>query len=151
MRKDRGRWKGVTYKTDDSKGGVDLAFNAVAYEEYRDKEYAIEIPEDNKTTEQGLLTLGRLEPLTGHLPRFLFRWDGKAKHVNVDIKGVNDTVRKWFERGENGYIGHVAQKDNDRLFDVDIQIPGKHVFKGRISFNLGYGYEFIAIIGLKAD
>jgi hypothetical protein len=148
MRKDMSGWKGVTYKTKDSKGGVNLAFNAVLNREHLDEDYIIEVPKESKVTKQDLLAIGRLEPKTGSLPRFLFRWDEKAKHVNVDIYGVDGTVKKWFEKGQNGYSGHKVEQDGT-FFDIDILIPSKHVFKGRINFNLALAYELIARIGLK--
>lgn len=145
-------WKGVNSEAEDSKGGINRAFNTIVDVEHLDEDYTIHVLKESKTTEQGLLVVGRLEPKTGSLPRFLFRWDEKDKHVNVDIDGVINTERKWFKEGKNGYSGHVAQSSEQggRLFDIDILIPSKHVFKGRVNFNLAFAEELTARIGLKA-
>ena len=144
MRKDMVRWKGVRSEGPGSRGEVNSAFNTIIDKvEHLDDDYTPHVPKESKTTYQSLLVVGGLEPKTSSLPRFSFRWDEKGKHVNVDIHEVDDTQKKSFERGENGYSGHVAQKveQDGRFFDIDIRIPSKHVFKGRISFNLQFTEE----------
>jgi len=139
------RWKGVISEGPGSRGEVNSAFNIIVDKvEHLDGDYILDVRKENKTTKQGLLQVGRLESKTGSLPRFLFRWDEKGKHVNVDILGVDNTVKNWFEQGENGYSGHRAQKVKDRLFNIDIRIPTNHVFKGLIRFNLVFNDEVAA-------
>ncbi|MBM3155788.1 MAG: hypothetical protein FJ004_00700 [Chloroflexi bacterium] len=142
----------MTHKGKDSKGDVNRAFNTIMEFEHLDEDYTVQVPKESKTTEQSCLVVGGLEPKADLLPRFSFRWDQKANHLNVDIHGVNNTEKTRFERGENGYSGHVAQKveQHGRFFDINILIPSKRVFKGRISFNLEFTQEAVVRIGVKA-
>lgn len=154
MRKDKVRWKGVSSEGSGSRGEVNSAFNTIIdKEEHLDGDYTLHVPKESKTTDQSLLVVGGLEPKTSSLPRFSFRWDEKGKHVNVDIHGVDDTQKKLFNQSKNGYSGHVAQKvkQDARLFDIDIRIPSKHVFKGRIRFSLSFSEELIGKINLKGS
>jgi len=153
MRNNKVSWKGVSSKGQGSRGEVNSAFNTIIDKvEHLDGEYTTpHVPNESKTTDQSLLVVGGLEPKTSSLPKFSFRWDEKGKHVNVDIHGVDDTQKKWFEHGKNGYSGHVAQKvkQDGRFFDIDIRIPSKHVFKGRIRFNLAYSEELTAKMNVE--
>jgi hypothetical protein len=145
------RRKGVISKGPGCRGEVNSAFNTIVDKvEHLDGDYTLDVREENKTTNQGWLVVGRLDPKTSSLPRFSFRWDEKGKHVNVDIDGVGKTERNLFECGKNGYSGHEAQRVNQasRLFVIDIFIPSKHVFKGRIRFNLSFSEELIQKINV---
>jgi len=156
MRKDKGGWKGVTHTAKDSKSDVNRAFNTILVLEHLDDDYYTPwVPMESKTTEQSWLVVGGLEPKRADLPRFSFRWDEKDQHVNVDIDGVTKTEKELFEQGKNGYSGHRALKveQDGRFFDIDIRIPSKHVFKGRIHFNLGFSEELTvkmkAVVGVS--
>jgi hypothetical protein len=146
MVKDKGRWKGVTRTAKDSKLDINRAFNTDVEIEHLDEDYTIQVPKESKTTDQGWLVVGKLQPKIALLPQFLFRWDEKDQRLDVDIEEVSDTTEKSFKQGKNGYSGHHARKSekDGRFFDIDIWIPGKHVFKGCISFNLAITAEATA-------
>jgi hypothetical protein len=139
MRKDDVHWKGVNSSRAGSEGKILRAFDVTPEEEqHLDADYTLSVDKESYTTDQCWLVVGRLDPKASSLPRFSFRWDEKPKQLDVDIHDVDETVRSWFEHGENGYSGHRPQEVNKdrRLFEIDIWIPAKHVFKGRIKFNL---------------
>jgi hypothetical protein len=151
MTREKVRWKGVNTKSKDSAGGIERAFNiTVEKEDFLDPDYTLNIyPSESRTTDQGLLLVGSLEPRLGGFPRFSLRWDEKGQHLNVDIHGVSKAKRRAFINGTDGYSGHVCNKvkNSGRLFDVDIHIPNRPIFKGIIRFNLAYNEQCIVRIG----
>ena len=52
---------------------------------YIDARYELSLYPRNKITPTGLLTVGELKPKDNALPRFLLRWDERAKSLDVDI------------------------------------------------------------------
>jgi hypothetical protein len=143
MRNDKVHWKGVISWRSGSRGEVKSAFEISIAKDHLDDHYTLKFSNKSETTKQGLLEVGKLEPKIDSLPLFAFRWDEKDKRVDVDIYSygnyrVSNTERKLFKSGKNGYSGHRAQPVNQggRLFDIDISIPSKHIFKGHIHFNI---------------
>lgn len=106
---------------------------------YIDARYELSLYPRNKITPTGLLTVGELKPKDNALPRFLLRWDERAKSLDVDINNVSREIKRMFKVGKRGYEGHHTMRVPDaenRIFEVNIKIPGITVFKGEISFGL---------------
>lgn len=132
-------WKGVSFDSQSSKQEAAEAFN-VKFQEgyYCGRNYVLRVPKQARTTPTKLLVIASLQPKEESLPWFSVRWDEKGHHLNVDIHGVGDEERDWFQNGQNGYAGHLPQKVSGQghAFDIDIRIPNLQVFRGCLSFDL---------------
>jgi hypothetical protein len=111
--------------------------NAVSVEgeEYKDDDYTIEVYSGKDIGETGLLEIGGIVPRVSGLPRFLLRWDERQEALDVDIEGVSPEEKLCFKSGQNGHRGHHtnrAKNCSGRMYDIDIALPGRAVFKGRV-------------------
>jgi hypothetical protein len=146
-------WKGVNYRGTGSSEEVQGAHDVTAKVQHLDGDYDFHLYNEVKTTDQGLLVVAELKPKVISLPSFSIRWDRKNDHLNADIHGAGKTRERWFRDGKKGYLGHIAQKaaGQVRASDVDIWMPSKHVFKGRLNFGLDYSVTATAKVGVKGD
>lgn len=144
------RWKGVRYKGEGGGQAANGVFNIkVEPINYLNPKYELEILDDNPTTEQGLLLIGKLIPKQRSLPQFLLRWDEKGNHLNVDIVPQEED---WV-RETNGYKGHRPDKVDGykcRAFSLIIKIPTLNVIDAIISFNLARGVSTKSSITVSA-
>ena len=141
--KDKSGWKGARYQ---DKGGGHQAsrvFNIKCELAYLNPDYDLEILQENKITQQGLLLCGTLKPKLDSLPEFWFRWDEKKQELDVDMRRDSKHKEDWVNE-KNGYKGHhtVRMKKEGRHFKVSIETPAMIVFGGVISFNLARDAAF---------
>ncbi len=90
------------------------------------------------STETGLLEIFEIIPNSPDLPRFRGRWDEKADSLDIDLLHADERMRKAFEAGRPGYIGHRAVRvpGSSRAFEVKMAIPGIDICVGMITLNL---------------
>jgi hypothetical protein len=147
---DKPHWKGSSYKAKGQSETASKVFNVKVNVNYLNPQYDIDIPQENKITDQGLLLVGKIVPKQHYLPQFSLRWDEKDNHLNVDIlpKEID-----W-ESENNGYIGHTLQKVNQsqgRAFSLIIKIPGQSVIDAIITLNLARDMEISESIGVHVS
>ena len=146
-------WKGTRYQDKGGSQEASKVFNVKVELAYLNPDYELELLQDNKITEQGLLLCGKLKPKLTSLPKFLFRWDEKGDHLNVDMipdEGYHDD---W-QNETHGYKGHRPQKARDcpgRAFNLLITTPNLKVFNGVISFNITRNVAASVTIGMHAS
>jgi hypothetical protein len=79
--KERSGWKGARYQGKEGSQQASRVFN-IKYElAYLNPDYDLEIFQDNKITQQGLLLCGTLKPKLTSLPEFWIRWDEKMESL----------------------------------------------------------------------
>lgn len=152
--KKRQFWKGGRYQKKGYSREASEVFN-IKVEElvYKNPNYDLELFQEGKINEQGLLLCGKLKPQQPLLPEFWIRWDEKGDHLNVDMKSDEGCKDDW-EKETNGYKGHLPQKASDRLgkaFNLLITTPDLKVFDGVISFNLARDVKATVSIGVHAS
>ncbi len=145
-------WKGARYQ---DKGGSHQAsgvFNIKHESVYLNPDYDLEILQNNKITQQGLLLCGTLKPKHASLPEFWIRWDEKEEELDVDMHGDSKHREDWIN-SRSGYTGHHAMrmKKEGRHFKVSIETPTMKVFDGVISFNLARDITAETTIGFHAS
>jgi len=141
-------WKGDRYH-DESTNRIARAARVKSWDKYHiDPDYELNEPSRSEIDEQGLLKVGELKAKKSDLPSFMFRWDEKADSLDVDIQGdpdvVTEKVKDYFRSGTKGYKGHHPIRKEpleNRIFESDIWIPGKNVFRGCVTFNIDRGLE----------
>jgi len=89
----------------------------------------------------GPLVIAELKPRDtkiGALPRFVFRWDEGANHLDVDPVKVSKAEKSQFQHGIGGYYGHrtVRLSSSPRVFAADIGWRAERIYQGQITFNL---------------
>ena len=149
--KERSGWKGARYQDKEGSQQASRVFN-IKYElAYLNPDYDLEILQDNKITQQGLLLCGTLKPKLTSLPEFWIRWDEKKEELDVDMHGDSKHREDWINE-KNGYKGHhtVKIKKEGRYFKVSIKIPTMKVIGGVVSFNLARDITAIEKIRLRA-
>jgi hypothetical protein len=108
----------------------------VALIDFLDSEYEVEILSEQSTTPTGLLEVIRLKPRKLELPKFIFRWDENADKLDIDIYKKERLCKELWS--EIGYNGHQTKKmpGEGKLFEANISIPNRHIFKGNIDVGL---------------
>ena len=137
MNKKRG-WKGARYQGIGFNQEANKVFNVRVELAYLNPDYDLELLQNNKITDQGLLLCGKLKPKLSSLPEFLFRWDEKGDHLNVDMIPDEGCQDDW-KSETNGFKGHRPERTSDRpgrAFKLLITTPNLKVFNGIISFDL---------------
>ena len=104
----------------------------------------------------GLLVIARLRPMnatTRTLPEFVFRWDEKDNHLDVDPVDVSEAEGSKFRKGTGSYYGHRARKlqSGSRIFQANIGWHGYRIYRGEIGFNLAREAEIRAGIRLSVS
>ena len=89
----------------------------------------------------GLLTIAKLKlknPRTGSLPEFVFRWDDKDDHLDVDSLSALEKEQRLFKRETDGYYGHHSMiiSISPRVFEINLMWCGQVIYQGRLKFNL---------------
>jgi hypothetical protein len=136
--KEKTGWKGARYQEKGIKREARKVFNIKVEIIYINSNYVLELFQDNIITEQGLLTCGKLKPKSAELPEFIFRWDEKQDHLNVDMKSCKESKNNW-KSEKNGYRGHRTERVRDIpkwAFYLMIKTPSLKVFEGSIIFSL---------------
>jgi hypothetical protein len=116
-------------------------------EEDRSPNYRLLEHSPAELTPTGHLRIFELLPTSDGQPAFEARWDGGSREtgkqerqdLDIDIKGVSSFTKRRFKNGTHGYSGHHSVRDTSakgRVYDVEICIPGKRVFKGTVSFSV---------------
>jgi hypothetical protein len=151
MKKGSG-WKGARHQDKRGSQQASGVFNIKYESAYLNPDYDLEILQDDKISEQGLLLCGKLKPKIPSLPEFWLRWDEKEEELDIDMHGDSKHRKDW-NNSRNGYIGHhaVRMKKEGRHFKVSIETPTMKVYDGVISFNLARDVTAIAKIGLHAS
>ncbi|MFA5056174.1 MAG: hypothetical protein WC562_08430 [Dehalococcoidia bacterium] len=146
-------WKGAKYKGDNFEQGADGAFNVSWQVCYCDKDYILEEYKERRTAPDGRLVIAELRNKEGVPPSFLFRWDEKDDHLNVDINGVTNTIAESFKKGKGGYKGHCPKrrKSENTTFEVDIRILDKQIFHGYVKFNINHMAKSATSMGLAVS
>jgi len=151
--KERRGWKGARYQKKGFSQEASKVFNVKVELAYLNPDYDLELLQDNKITEQGLLLCGKLKPKQPSLPEFWFRWDEKGDHLNVDMIPDEGCQDDW-QNETHGYKGHRPQKVSDhpgRAFNLLITTPNLKAFEGVISFNLARDVAATVTIGIHAS
>ena len=138
------RWNGSILRGKGFTRQAKEAFDVEPRVEYCHPQYDFRWCAICQTEGRGALIIATLEPRDGASPRFVFRWDPKDDHLNVDIKNVSGQERGLFEEERQGYTGHVAKRVAAKLFEVKICIPAANVFAGTVRFKI---HENIALDG----
>ena len=104
--------------------------------DYIDRNYKIKVFSNHSTTKTGLVEVIQLFPKSPHLPHFIFRWDERSEELDIDIYRNKRICNELWNK--EGYSGHHTQKvvEKGRAFKVNISIPGKKVFKGKVNIGL---------------
>lgn len=104
--------------------------------DYLDCDYEIKEFPNNPATNTGFVKIVQLFPKNLYLPTFIFRWDEKEEELDVDIYENRKINNKLWTL--NGYRGHHTKSidGEGRVFETNISIPGKEIFKGRINLGL---------------
>jgi len=111
-----------------------------------DPDYRV-ILHDLTRGETGLLKVFSLMPNTAGKPSFEARLDDgspgrrRPPDLDIDIRGVSNTIARDFKAERKGYVGHHADRSpnpNQRIFDVEIAIPAAKLFEGEVSFNVTF-------------
>jgi hypothetical protein len=114
--------------------------------DFLDPDYDIMI-ENLIRGETRLLKVFSLIPNTPAKPCFHARVDDgssekrKELELDIDIKGVSESLVRDFKDNRNGYLGHHnarAANPDERIFGVEIATPSGRVFKGQVFFNVTF-------------
>jgi len=108
---------------------------------YIDSDYVIDMYDNNKITNTGLLTIANLHKnkhLTTKSTEFLFRWDGKTNTLDIDPCNALPNERAKFKKGTRNYSGHHPKKLPSGGWEYECKIiwGGKQLYHGKIGFNL---------------
>jgi hypothetical protein len=138
------RWKGDRYQDESGSRQASEVFNIKNESVYLNHNYDLEILQNMKISENGLLICGKLRPKTPSLPEFWFRWDEKQQELDIDMHGDIRHREDW-NNSRNGYEGHHTEKviNGGRNFKVSIKIPNSVIFQGVLSFNLKSDVEIV--------
>jgi hypothetical protein len=116
--------------------------------------YEMTLQSDNEITNTGLLTVAELKPQKGiSAPRFRFRWDEEANHLNVDALDVTPNLKKQFEDGKTGYYGHtveVSSSKTSRTFNTKVIWEYRKLYEGEITVSFGFEKGAKATARVKA-
>jgi hypothetical protein len=99
-------------------------------------DYDLRIETPRRITRTERLVVLELVPKVEGLLGFSGRWDERDGHLDIDPVGGSRSAKAKFRNGRGGYRGHHPTLLTDRLFDVDVQVPGSIVFRGVVSFGL---------------
>jgi hypothetical protein len=102
----------------------------------------------------GPLVIAELKPRDtkiGALPPFVFRWDERANHLDVDPVKVSKAETSQFQDGIGGYYGHhtVRLSSSPRVFAADIGWHAERIYQGQITFNLAREVTTETALGLR--
>jgi hypothetical protein len=136
-------------------GKARRTFNVSEQHTFIHAEYHM-VPDGAQIGPTGLLIIARLKPkntTAGALPEFVFRWDEKDSHLDVDPVGVSEAEETQFKRGTSGYRGHHADKLDSatRIFEANVRWRGQSIYHGEIGFSLAREAEATAALGLSAS
>ncbi len=110
-------------------------------EKYRSPIYRLEGKSNASATETGLVTIAELNPEGISLPKFIFRWDTNSETVDIDIyKNGENAKYLWKKQGYEGHKTKVIDHEG-RVFEVNIEIPSRNVFKGTVDVGLQWGLK----------
>jgi hypothetical protein len=113
-------------------------------ENYIHPDYEIKTESLGKLGETGLVLVFQIiSILDDKEPYFIARWDQNFETLDIDIKNVDNNIQALFNAEKDGYVGHhpVRILKETRTYDVDIQLPGKSIFRGNVTFNLAHGHH----------
>jgi hypothetical protein len=104
----------------------------------------------------GPLIIARLKPKDtriGTLPTFVFRWDERDNHLDVDPVNVSEAETSQFKDGTGGYCGHHTVKfsSNLRTFAADIGWRAERIYQGQITFNLARNVKCDVAVGVSTS
>jgi hypothetical protein len=120
-----------------------------------DDDYEIVTHSECRITETGLLVVAELKPKNARhgLPGFLFRWDEKADHLNVDPIGVIGDQMEEFKSGKPGYAGHrpVRSSSESRSFCITIRWNNRTLYEGDITIPLKFETSIKERIGVSVS
>jgi len=104
--------------------------------DYIDRNYKIKVLSNHPTTKTGLVEVIQLFSENPHLLRFIFRWDEKNEELDIDIYRNESICNELWS--EKRYKGHHTQRviDNGRIFKINISVPDKRIFKGKVNVGL---------------
>lgn len=117
-------------------------FNLKIKTDYIDPSYNLTFTDINHISDTGLVELFKITPKELSLPFFKGRWDEKDNQVDIDINNVSKSIYNSFKTGRGGYAGHHSTRlsESPRKFLAEINIPGKLIFRGEITFNINFGH-----------
>jgi hypothetical protein len=122
---------------------VNKAFNIKPSVEFIDGTYELIFSVQNEMTPTGLLVIFSIVSKNTQAPYFIGRWDQLQEVVDVDIENTDSKSVRAFRSSKNGFRGHRPQRisKDTRTFLVDIAIPSGSIFRGALTFNIGWGVE----------
>jgi hypothetical protein len=120
---------------------VSKVSNLVITPKYIDPEYRHQ-PSACVETETGYLEILTIVPKNGSDPYFIGRWDQKPEKLDLDIhRAPSKSAVGHFRNSRNGYKGHHTDRSpnrEQRIFEVLIEVPGRVIFDGEVSFSNTY-------------
>lgn len=129
------------------------AHNISLEEEWLDPDYSVQFNSASEATDSGLVTLFRIVPKDTSLPGFAARWDRRAESVDVDPYPFGCIDPPFWQGEKKGYRGHHARviSKDPRVLQVDLHVPGRHIFTGRCQLNTKTGVQISADLHLSVS
>ncbi|MDD5591087.1 MAG: hypothetical protein PHY18_04075 [Dehalococcoidales bacterium] len=143
-------------KVEQRNGKARKAFNMVEKRTYISPEYDMVLGNE-EISSTGPLVIARLKlknaDKKGTLPEFLFRWDEKDNHLDIDALDTSKKRQILFRNGNTEYYGHRPTRisTSPRIFQIEIAWSGNKVYSGEFGFSLGRDVEAKTAIGIKTS
>lgn len=120
-------------------GKAKKVYNIQFVSDFIDEDYSFQIENESIISSTGKLVIFKLVPKNKKLPLFEERWDKNKNTLDIDMISGDKNEGLLFKYEKNGYLGHHPERCENfgsHGHNLNIKIPNKNIFSGKISFNV---------------